>query len=292
MEDRKEYRWFLNEAKQIDHIEPCEKMLSQKLVEECMVATNRCCARFLRDRNCSGPFVGHRGFRGDRKDEVKRFLGRFLPEHAESDLTDVAVYRDIMVKLADEKQELPLRAMANRLLTRAELVVKPGVHMGMGLECYSNCTSPLRKYTDFLAHRQIKAALRDDNCQGLTDASLRALAESLTRARAASAEAELWLQCNFLADKVGETHDAHITQINSSGFTARLLDCGIDGQVDLRKDAEKFSFDRWTATATSATRQFQLEQNLKVRIERVDVTRREIELVPLAENSAEPETPD
>ncbi|MCB1853743.1 MAG: RNB domain-containing ribonuclease, partial [Halieaceae bacterium] len=47
MEDRREYRWVLNDSKQIDTIEPYEKLLSQKLVEECMVAANRCAAMFL-----------------------------------------------------------------------------------------------------------------------------------------------------------------------------------------------------------------------------------------------------
>ena len=47
MEDRQEFRWILNENKQIESIEPLDKLLSQKLVEECMVAANRCAARFL-----------------------------------------------------------------------------------------------------------------------------------------------------------------------------------------------------------------------------------------------------
>ena len=34
MEDRHEFRWVLNESRQIESIEPSEKLLSQKLVEE------------------------------------------------------------------------------------------------------------------------------------------------------------------------------------------------------------------------------------------------------------------
>ena len=120
MEERVEYRWFLNEQKKIDRIEPYEKLLSQKLVEECMIATNRCCARFLKEKNCSGPFVCHRGFRADRKDEVKRFLNRFLPAIADKNLDEVQTYREIMAELSQRKDhQLPLRAMVNRLLARA-----------------------------------------------------------------------------------------------------------------------------------------------------------------------------
>lgn len=36
---------------------------------------------------------------------------------------------------------------------------KPGYHWGLGLDGYSQVTSPLRRYTDFLAHQQIHALL-------------------------------------------------------------------------------------------------------------------------------------
>jgi len=291
MEDRVEYRWYLNEQKKIDHIDTQEKMLSQKLVEECMVATNRCCAAFLRDHNCNGPFVHHRGFRPDRSDEIKKFLTRFLPEHVESDLNDVKVYRDIMFKLANNSQGLPLRNMANRLLARAELATSPGPHMGMGLECYSNCTSPLRKYSDFLAHRQIKAALHEGETDKLDKASLTLLSQRLAWIRAASREAEFWLQCEFLSGHQGEEVAAMVSHINSNGFTVRITAWGIEGQIDLRKDTEKFSFDRWAATLTSPTRSFALEQEISIRIERVDVAKREIVLVPVTHTPDAPESP-
>ncbi len=291
MEDRTEYRWYLNEQKKIENIETHEKLLSQKLVEECMVATNRCAALFLRDHNCNGPFVRHLGFRADRKDEVKRFLSRFLPDYADQDLDQLSTYRAIMKQLSASSNELPLRTMANRLLTRAELTTEPGVHMGMGLECYSNCTSPLRKYTDYLAHRQIKSALHDGNTQQLSNQQLATVSDNINRGRQASREAEMWLQCEFLQAHVGEEFEAIISHINSSGFTARLLNWGLEGQIDLRRDPEKFSFDRWTATLTSPTRKFQLEKNVRIKIERIDVAKREMVFVPVADSPDEPDAP-
>jgi VacB/RNase II family 3'-5' exoribonuclease len=292
MEDRTEYRWYLNEHKKIEKIDTHEKLLSQKLVEECMVATNRCAAMFLRQNKCNGPFVRHLGFRTDRKDEIKRFLTRFLPEYAEQDLGVVSTYRAIMKQLATSTGDLPLRTMANRLLARAELTTEPGVHMGMGLECYSNCTSPLRKYTDYLAHRQIKSALNNGDTQQLNQQQLTNLADNISRARQASREAELWLQCEFLRPHVGEEFAAIISHVNSSGFTARLLNWGIEAQVDLRKHPEKFSFDRWTATLASPTRKFQLEKEIQVKIVRADVAKRELVFAPVADSSDSPAAPD
>ena len=44
----------------------------------------------------------------------------------------------------------------------------------------------------------------------------------------------------------------------------RLDDNGLEGFVDLRKDPEKFSYDKWTASLTSTTRRFQLEQPVEL----------------------------
>jgi VacB/RNase II family 3'-5' exoribonuclease len=263
MDDRQEFRWILNENKQIESIEPSEKLLSQKLVEECMVAANRCAARFLAAHNACGPFVSHPGFRADRLDEVRKFLTMHTPELTHLDPTTVAGYRDIMRGLAAPGQALPLRTMVNRLLTRADLTAEPAPHMGMALHSYTNCTSPLRKFVDFLVHMQIKAALSGAAAPQVTPQLLADIKERLAVSRAATLEAERWLASNYLArlakDKT-TLFKATITHITSGGFTARLDDNGLTGFVDLRQDPEKFSYDKWTASLTSTTRRFQVNQ--------------------------------
>jgi len=267
MEERREFRWILGDDKQIDHIEPYEKLLSQKLVEECMVAANRCAAKFLAASGASGPFVSHAGFRRDRLDELRSFLDMHTPELAALDPMTLEGYRAIMRGLAEPAHTLPLRAMVNRLLTRAAITAEPAPHMGMALECYTNCTSPLRKYLDFLVHLQIKSVLRGGTGREVAAETLRELSERLALSRAATQEAERWLASKYLsrlAAAPGVTFRARIAHVTSGGFSIRLLDSGLEGFVDVRKDAEKFSYDKWTASLTSTTRRFQLEQEVEV----------------------------
>jgi exoribonuclease R len=135
--------------------------------------------------------------------------------------------------------------------------------MGMALPSYTNCTSPLRKYSDFLVHLQIKAALNGAQAQLVDSKILAELMRRLAVSRSATQEAERWLASNYVS-KIAKDNDnifkATITHVTSSGFNARLNNNGLTGFVDLRKDPEKFSYDKWSASLTSTTRRFQLGQ--------------------------------
>jgi hypothetical protein len=162
MEDRQEYRWVLDERGHIETIESCEKLQSQRLVEECMIAANRCAAPARRARS-------QRALRRARRLPPRPPQGsrqlpqaRYLPDCAERTRTRSRATGPSCKRLGEDQHELPLRSMLNRLLTRARLSRKPGPAHGHVTARYTNCTSPLRKYLDFLVHLQIKAVLRGE----------------------------------------------------------------------------------------------------------------------------------
>ena len=84
--------------------------------------------------------------------------------------------------------------------------------------------------------------------------------------------ASLWrrgLQC---VPKCGRQRQSAIQDIGALIDHQRrwLDDTGLDGFVDLRQDPEKFSYDKWTASLTSTTRRFQLEQAVELTLENID----------------------
>ena len=115
MEERREYRWVLGEDKQIAEIDSFEKLASQHLVEECMIAANRCGARFLAEHKATGPFVGHRGFRSDRLEETRKFLEMHAAELAGENPESLQGYRTIMRGLASPERDLPLRPFTHQM---------------------------------------------------------------------------------------------------------------------------------------------------------------------------------
>ncbi|WP_013320225.1 ribonuclease catalytic domain-containing protein [Gloeothece verrucosa] len=57
----------------------------------------------------------------------------------------------------------PVRSCAlRRCMPRSELTTTPSRHASLGLDVYTQVTSPIRRYTDLLTHFQVKAHLRGD----------------------------------------------------------------------------------------------------------------------------------
>jgi len=97
------------------------------LVSELMIMANWLMGRFLRDKNV--PTI----FRSQPKPKERLYDG-----------VEESLYKNIMQR---------------RLLNRFALSSKPEPHSGLGLDVYLTATSPIRKYSDLVTQRQIRAAL-------------------------------------------------------------------------------------------------------------------------------------
>jgi exoribonuclease-2 len=119
------------------------------------------------------------------------------------------------------------------------LSVKPGLHWGLGLEQYTQVTSPLRRYTDLLAHQQIRAWLRGR--QPLDeDGVLLALAAG-EAAAAATVQAERASRAHwtavFLSDKKDSPWEGVVMEKRGSRVAALIPSLGLETQVAAGSDS-------------------------------------------------------
>jgi exoribonuclease-2 len=127
-----------------------------------------------------------------------------------------------------------------RSMRPRSLSLKPSLHQGLGLDVYTQVTSPLRRYTDLLAHQQIRAVLRGAKALGEDEVLLRMGAAEAAMAAATQAERASrshWTLV-YLEDKIGSSWEGVV--LEKKGAMARLLipALGLDTQVSLKKDAQ------------------------------------------------------
>ncbi|MCR9188100.1 MAG: VacB/RNase II family 3'-5' exoribonuclease [Alteromonadaceae bacterium] len=275
--DRPEFRLRLDENKRIRLIEPSIQNEAHRLVEECMVAANRCAADFL-SNHTAGLFIQHPGLRDDRADNIRSLIDSHAPHLSGVDAHQAEGFRKLMKETDSLEAEVPVKAILSRQLARAELSFKPAPHQGMGLDAYTTFTSPLRKFSDFYVHRLIKAALWDTPMKALTEDQLEALQAAQIRARQAANSLESWLKSDFAKTLGEEPMAGVISRTVPAGFFVRLDANGLEGFVSCKNLDGKYSFDPVTMRLihNKNGRIFQLEQPVTVSFAGVDDERRQI----------------
>jgi exoribonuclease-2 len=125
------------------------------------------------------------------------------------------------------------RCMRPRVLS-----TKPGRHWGLGLETYTQVTSPLRRYTDLLGHLQIRAFLRGDKPLSTDEAAARLGAGEAVAIEAAHAERASrnhWTMV-FLSDKKDSVWEAVAVEKKGNRWAAIIPALALETLVPLQKD--------------------------------------------------------
>jgi exoribonuclease-2 len=119
------------------------------------------------------------------------------------------------------------------------LSLKPGLHQGLGLDVYTQVTSPLRRYTDFLAHQQIRAVLRGLKPLGEDEVLLRMGAGEAAMAASVQAEraSRIHWTLAYLEGKTGSRWEGVIVEKKGSLVRALIPALGLDTQLNLKGDA-------------------------------------------------------
>jgi len=118
------------------------------------------------------------------------------------------------------------------------LQTKPGRHQGLGLDVYTQVTSPLRRYTDLLAHIQIRAFLRGDKPLPADEVSHRlGFSEAAASAgvQAERASRGHWTMV-YLSEKKDSVWDAVALEKKGNRWAVIIPSLALETQVLLQKD--------------------------------------------------------
>ncbi|TNC80336.1 MAG: 3'-5' exonuclease [Oleiphilus sp.] len=276
---RPEFYLEINDNRKIERIVPREPTVAHRIVEECMVVANRTIAQLLQSHNVDSLFVRHDGVREERRQPLASVLAKATPDLGEVDLADLNDFGRCMRTLQESDEYKQLVTLINRQLTRTELSSRPAPHFAMGFDAYTTFTSPLRKASDFLLHRQLDAWLKEGEIKAIDSTLASSLDVSLQNTRAAVFEVEQWLKCQFMNTR-SNIFEAQVLRVYASGCQIRLLENGVEGFISVRDLDGKFSYNQDLMQLKGADYSFSLDQLLKVKKKQVDWSRKQIMFIP------------
>jgi ribonuclease R len=268
---------------------------AHRLIEECMIAANVEAAVALRIAKAGSLFRVHGQPEDKRVTELQKVLTALQVGAIFSEKPTPREFRQITDKLAARPDGLLLEGLVIRSLAQAVYQQTNIGHFGLALEEYAHFTSPIRRYPDLLVHRALKAALLPNAASGrkYSQAELQALGAETSqrerRADEASRDVMGYLKCLYLEPRVGEEFEATISSALEFGLFVQLKEAPIDGLVHISAipgDYWELENGGMGLVGQRTGRRWQMGDTVRVRLNRVDLTQRQIDFELLDPESA------
>ncbi|OCG74939.1 exoribonuclease II [Gilliamella sp. Occ4-3] len=222
--DNGDYRFELDENRQVKSIIKESRRIANQIVEEVMVLANQALTLQLKNKIGFGIFNIHSGFDNKYIEQVVTFLNdNGITEFDKESLLSFDGY----VKLRRIIDNTPfLSTKLRKFQSPADFSTEPKPHFGLGFDAYATWTSPIRKYGDMVNHRLIKAFIRSQELIAPDKDQLKNMNERRKTLRYAERDMAENLYAQYLSNKVGESFSAEIIDINRGGARVRLCDIG------------------------------------------------------------------
>jgi ribonuclease R len=188
--------------------------------------------------------------------------------------------------LAEAKIKNPtlkmLEPLAIRTMAKAEYSSNNIGHFGLAFEYYSHFTSPIRRYSDVIAHRVLFENLNDSTYRvdkELLEARCKHISKQERKAMDAERESTKYKQVEFMLDKVGQEFDGTITGMIERGLFVEVLDVKAEGMIPFRYMDEPYTLapSKLKAISKISGREIKMGEKIKVRLVDADLTARQLE---------------
>jgi ribonuclease R len=187
-------------------------------------------------------------------------------------------------EVPDEVKSI-LRNMAIRSMAKAAYSSENIGHFGLGFEDYTHFTSPIRSYSDIIAHRLLYSLLTNSVERNLKELENRCKYISGRERAAIEAErASVKLkQVEYLSAHIGEQFKGVVSGIIDRGIFVELSESRADGLISFSRFRESFNIHpaRIKAVGEQTGKIIRIGDIVSVRLIEVNIEARRIELEPV-----------
>ena len=284
-----------------------ERLGSHRLIEEFMLLANRkvaeyICTKFaLKDKKSQPSIYRVHGYPQEEKVGILanfvRKIGYTLKVDGKgkggAPKVSAKALRDLLKQVHGTNVEFLVNELVLRSMAKALYTGDNDGHFGLGFEHYTHFTSPIRRYPDLVVHRLLfeyegfrkkrkkvpqkrlaDIASKIEQVCGIAN-------EREKSAMEAERESIKLKQVEFMASHVGNVYSGIISGATEFGIYVRIEDFAIEGLVhmkNLNDDYYEYDESTYSLVGKRRKRRLQIGNRTKVKILKVDLQRRTIDL--------------
>jgi ribonuclease R len=271
-----------------------ERNIAHRIIEEFMIAANETVAGYFHWLKVPGLYRVHEKPDRDSLTSFAEFASGFGHRFSLPRTIQPKAMSDFLSSLQGLPEERILSQVLLRSMKQAHYGMENIGHFGLASSTYTHFTSPIRRYPDLVVHRLLRELLHRGRFTPQREEeliqTLPGISEhSSARERIAmDAEREVLSlkKAEFMEDKTGEIFEGFITSVTPFGFFVELKDFLVDGLVHvstLGDDYYSFVEDQHSLVGEHTKKIFRLGDPVKVRLEKVDRDKRQIDFFLLRE---------
>ncbi|MBQ9205054.1 MAG: ribonuclease R [Prevotella sp.] len=181
-----------------------------------------------------------------------------------------------------KKEQKLIETVALRAMMKAKYSTHNIGHYGLAFDYYTHFTSPIRRYPDTMVHRLLTKY--QDGARSANQEKYEELCEHCSDMEQVAQQAERdsikYKMVEFMADKVGETYDAHISGIQSYGIYCEVDENHCEGMVPMRDlDDDYYDFDEknYCLVGRRHHHKYQLGDPIHIKVARANLEKRQLD---------------
>ena len=262
---------------------------ANKLIEEFMLLANKTVAESI-GRVKKGvkaktlPYRVHDQPDPAKLENLRQFVSKFGYKVKTSG-TKGAITKSLNALMADAegtREQNAIETVALRAMMKAKYSVHNIGHYGLAFDYYTHFTSPIRRYPDTMVHRLLTKY--QDGARSANKEKYEEYCEHCSDMEQISQNAERdsikYKMVEFMADKIGNTYDAHISGLTSYGIYAQIDETHCEGMIpirDLGDDYYDFDEKNFVIVGRRHHTKYQLGDAIRIQVARANLERKQLD---------------
>ena len=285
--ERLETKFHLDEKGSPIKIYFKESKAAHKLIEEFMLLANRKVAEFIGKQNLTFVYRVHDEPDPDKLRTFSEFIKKFGYDIQTSNRKKIATsLNQVLADVHGKEEANMIETLAIRTMAKASYTTENIGHYGLAFTHYSHFTSPIRRYPDVIVHRLLQHYLNKG--KGTDKERVEQLCKHASqqeiKATKAERESIKYMQAKYMSERIGKTFEGIISSVTDFGMFVEITNTGCEGLIKIRDIPNDYYFldeDNHCLEGTNTGQIYQLGDIVKVKVRKVNVYKKEIDLTLL-----------